>query len=428
MALERTISVANPSPYERSDFVEVDLEAVGLPVNLDERTLRVFRKWRGRELQEIPFQIDYPFGRGIRRRILTLFSQNTPPGDPDYKTPTAEFLLQEGSRRDFSNSANGHVLKIEHYSALGVGETAWDSAKRIIGVKLFNGGSPTTREQIQSDGLQIYFSLVPRPEITAPINYSGAAPSILHHRAWKETDAPEVLAPYRTHPPEKRWGQLTHVDVSALPWERRSYQLISLLGEPGKEPEYELVWSNAGPLRATIALKSAAIHLEFGGSPYFQPDKRELICHLYRVISLYPHQEYYTEQLILRPEGAPERDRISLAFRAYYSSYLDFTDDVDHFLARFEDIPDYFAIWKSFTSQHRGYAFASDTHVRDVRSTVTKTRWRLDRSHEHRCVHMFLLHGFHEERFDRFHEIGHSWYERLLKPLRALPLNRYVSP
>jgi len=428
MTFKHIIKVANPSPYERSDYVEVDLESAGVPSGLDDKSLRLFRVWPS-GLSVEPFQIDYPFGPSAGYRILTLFSRNTPPGDVDYKLHTAEFVLEEGTAGDFGDNLNSQFLRIEHFSVPARGEEFWSPGNRYVGVKLCNGGVPTQQSQIVFDGLQVYFSLVPRPELNAPINYCGAATSILHQRAWRG-GAPETLAPvlFRPHPPEKRWGQLTHIDMAAFPWERRPYQLESMLGQPGEEPEYKLVWSNTGSLRATIALKSSRLQVRYVGKPFFQPNEKALTCHLYRIISVYPNKEFYTEQLILRPDeqvGAG-KDRISLSFRAYYCSYIDYPEGMPVTVARLENIPDYFSVWRSFAEQHRGYAFASEMHVRDLRLTGSHMRWRLERGHEHKCIHLFPFHGYSEGGFDPFHEIGHAWYEWLFKPLLSIPANRYV--
>jgi hypothetical protein len=415
------VNVANPSPYERSDFVEIDdLNALGVPSTLGDRNLRLIRQWPGGSTEEVAFQIDYPFGKKAGYRTVVFFSRNTPQGDPEYRQHTAEFSLEEGTPRDFPGAVSPDVLNVEHYSTPGVRQNTWDPKTDITGVELSNG----------SEGLQVYFSLVPRPDPYPPCNYSGAVTSILHQRASRTTGAGEVLAPFQPSPP-KRWGQLTQLDFYPLPWERRWYQEESMLGQEGDEPRYTLAWSKTGPLRATVTLRSRPIQVHYGGEPFFEPANRKLTCHLYRIISMYPDKEFYTEQLIVRPEGAgldPGR-RMSLAFRAHYYSYLGYPDDVQHQLARFEHIPDYFALWKSFATHRRGLAFASDSHVRSLQVTPPEIRWRLQLGHEYRCVHHFPFHSWPEEGFAPFHEIGHTgWYERLLKPLQALPVNRYEIP
>lgn len=425
----QTIVVANPSPYERSDFVEIDdLSALGVPPDLDEGNLRLMRLWENGSSEEVDAQIDYPFGKKARYRSLTFFSRNTPPGDEHYTRPTARFSLEQEKPRD-SRDLN---LKIEHYSDPEVCEEKWDPARDIKGVKLSNGIAPPNPRRDDLSGIQPYFSLVSRRDPNCGYNYSGAATSILHHRQWKETWTGDILAPHdppSDHAAEKRWGQVTRLDLYPLPWERRFYQKVFLVGQEGRsEPRYTLAWSKAGPVRATVSLKSDPFPVRYESAPYFGSQNVELACHLYRIISLYPNKEYYTEQLIVRPEGGDlnPRKRISLGFRAHYYSYLDYSDGVPMGLSRFEHIPDYFTVWRSFAWHHRGYAFASDSHVRELRATPSEIRWRLQLGHEHRCIHLFPFHVIGEEPPQPFNAIGTGWYARLLKPLQALPLNRYV--
>jgi hypothetical protein len=199
-----------------------------------------------------------------------------------------------------------------------------------------------------------------------------------------------------------------------------------LLEKHGREREYTLVWSNSGPVRASVTLKSEPILLRYVGKPFFQrPDETVLTCYLYRIVSFYPDKEYYTEQLSVQPERFPD---ISLAFRAHYSAYTDFYEAVRTSLARFESIPDYFAVWKNFAQQYWGYGFAADSHIRNLDVQGSKIQWRLQVGHNHRCVHYFMWHCFPDNQFDAYHQIGHSgWYESVFKPLQSLPLNRYVS-
>lgn len=439
MAFQKTILVANPSPYQRSDFVEVDdLKALGVPPELDSGNLRLMRQWPGGSREEVACQIDYPFGKLAKYRSLTFFARDVPPGDPDYRGHTAQFSLEEGPPRDFREAVNPEALKVEHCSAPGTFQRVWDPKKNVIGVELSNAIAPTDPNYDYRPGMRIYFSLVPRPEVASQYNYAGAATSILHYRSWLMEGA-DVLAPHDSpHSPRKRWGQLTALDFYPMPWERRYYQTESLLGEGGREPAYTLAWSNAGPLRATVTLQSEPIQVHYNGAPFLKPDKRDLRCRLYRIIFVYPEKEFYTEQLVVRPEGdgIDPSDRISLSFRAHYYSYLDYPNEVRVELARSEKIPDYFAVWRWFGGPRRGYAFASDSHVRALQvwpewpdMPPAEIRWRLQLGHEHRCVHLFpLFLADPAARFEPFHEVGHTaWYERLWKPLQVVPLNRYVS-
>ena len=41
------IKVVNPSPYDRSDYVEVDLESYGVDPSFNENSLRLFKQENG---------------------------------------------------------------------------------------------------------------------------------------------------------------------------------------------------------------------------------------------------------------------------------------------------------------------------------------------------------------------------------------------
>jgi hypothetical protein len=453
MALPIIIEVANPSTYDRSDYVEVDLASYGVTVAEADQRLRLFRIWseeKGHEnKEEIAYQIDRLFGVSNPRRVLTFISSATPRSKKDnYKKPGAKFRLEvhdpaAGDPPDEEKlraAVHADLLKIEHYTTSPGCDSKWDPAKDVIGVKLFNGGElpPLDHRDRAESGLQVYFSLVARPDQFSPFNYVGAATSVLHHRAWKhDPHFGEILvAPmaFRDHAPQKRWGQLTSIEFYSLPWERRWYQSESLLGKPGNEPRYTLAWSQTGPLRATVTLKSKPIQVRCGGGPFFQPRERTIPCCLYRVISLYPKREFYTEQLFINVEGEgiPElEERVSLAFRAWYHSYVDYPPEVSPVPARLsEDIPDYFAVWRQFSNERRGYAFACDSHVRNFILRGAETTWRLQLGHDHRSVHAFPFHPAPTGiagGINPLQEVGHTaWYEWLYKPLQAIPLKRYV--
>ena len=68
-----TINVANPSPYERGDYVETDLESLGVDPGLDESSLRLLRLHQDGQCAEIPFQIDRVLGQDMPKRMLNLY-------------------------------------------------------------------------------------------------------------------------------------------------------------------------------------------------------------------------------------------------------------------------------------------------------------------------------------------------------------------
>lgn len=412
MPFQHEFKVANPSSYSRDDYVEVDMETLDVPASLDEKSLKLSRVTGHQRLEEIPFQIDSVLGAGSRKRVLTFLSWATPPGAENYTGPEmATFVLEEGSPKDFLSARTRDDLWIAHYyeepesgePANGFNK-AWDPGRKVYGVQLF------------SDALEVYFSLVPHPWLTAT-NLAGAATSVVLRRAREWMRSPgEMLSPFELRDERARWGQMTHIALYPLPWERRWFHKKSLLKAEG---EYELVWSHSGPIRSVVTLKSEPFTIRYEGAPYFAPDTVDVTCHLYRVISSYPGKGYYVEQLYVRTESG-----LMLAFTPYFASFLSYGPGVAAELSRFEHVPDFFAVWRHFGPMHYGYGFASETHVRDVRLNGDEIGWRLQLGHDCKCLHYFMLNSdYASPPLDPFGEIGHfGWYEKILKPLRVLPI------
>ena len=114
MPFQHEFKVANPSSYPRDDYVEVDMETLGVPASLNEKSLKLSRVTGHKEhqrLEEIPFQIDSVLGANSPKRVLTFLSTATPPGADDYTGPeTATFKLEEGTPKDFSSAADERPL------------------------------------------------------------------------------------------------------------------------------------------------------------------------------------------------------------------------------------------------------------------------------------------------------------------------------
>jgi len=293
-------------------------------------------------------------------------------------------------------------------------------------------------------GLELYFSLIPRPLDDSPANYTGAITSLLHQRAYDCFGCDDLLSPlfklgeYEAHKGWVRWGQLTRLDFYPTAWATQWYTTVDLLTDPEKkddrnrgERSYSLVWSNVGPHRATVTLASDPFTVPYSFRPLLDRDDVTLTARLYRVISLYPGQEHYTEQLIVRPEQYPA---LSLAFRAHYLSHLDVPSKPAPQLvfARNELAPDYWAVWWDWMDSpppyqcNLGYSFASDSHARSLTLRGCELTWRLQLGHEHRCVHGFLYepHGA----YGPLHTVAHDfWYLKLFKPLEVYPFTRYLE-
>ena len=404
-----TIDVSNPSPYERSDHVQVELEKLGVDPSFNEEHLKLSRKNKDGSLTEVPYQIDYPEGKEPLRGILSFRSERTPPGLDDYSQTGATFLLEKGAPTLFRGPGE---LSVWHYYELAAGgeppdgfNEKWDKIRKAYGVKLRN------------DSFDFYVSLVPHPRFPTTVDYTGSVTNVRHHEAEWRTGAGEVLCPWGQCP-DKRWGQLTRLEFFPLPWESEESRSLSLLGQG-----YELVWSRSGPIRAMVALKSQPFTIRYDGAPFFKPSQVEVRCNLYRVLSVYPKEACYVEELfVLAGDGT------SISFRPYFLSVVHHPEAVQITCARFEHIPDYFAVWKHFAGLHFGYGFAADSHARGLETKGNQIVWRLGLSHRATSVHAFMFHGW-GERVDPFHWIGHhGWYEKVYKPLRTFPLQHGYAP
>jgi hypothetical protein len=401
MGYSKDFEVANPSSYPRSDYVDVDMQMLGVPKNLDQKSLRLFRINPDDSLTEIPYQIDYILGRKAGNRIMTFLSTHTPPGPDDYSCPTAWFRLEEGEPFDFSLPYNSLWIGYYHKSpkpdeSEDGFNCVWDKARDLYGVKLYN-----TR-------LEIYFSLVSHPRVWSEIDYTGSATSI-----FLEGAPEDMLSPWEPFP-SARWGQLTDLVLFPLDQDSSQSQKVSLF-----EKEYEIVWSSSGLLRAGFTLKSEPIVITYKGSPSSsEPEEKRITCNLYRVIHVYPDKPHYTEELFVRTE-----DGHSISFSPYYYSSVHSVPGVNRELKRFDHIPDYFAVWMHFATLYYGFSFAADEHIRNVQTYEDEIRWGLPPAQYIKSVHLFMFHSIHFGLFDPFHEIGHyGWYERILKPLEVIPL------
>jgi len=405
------IGVANPSPYERSDYVEVDLNKCGVDSSLGASDLKLFRVTPGGgPWQEVPYQIDHVLGNNVpggTKRVLTFLATNVPGGPhDDYRAAAIKYVLEQGTPTNFLSNVQKDLLWVGQYYEQPQGDEPADGFNRIwapgrnaYGVKLKNGR------------MEVYFSLVPHPKQWTAIDYAGAMTSLWFKDAEAATGAGEMLAPFQ-NAPEKRWGQIANIAFFPFPWQVTEMSKISLLGK-----RYELVWANAGTMRATVTVRSEPFVVVCRGNGVMQPEVVELRCRLYRVLSVYPEKPFVAEDVFVLTEQG-----MSLRFRACYYSHLSYPHGMNTELKRFEHIPDYFAFWKDFSEVHRGLGFASDMHIREVKHDASEIQWRLQLSHVKRCVHYAMFHGYADSSFDKFHDVGHfAWYERAYKPLRVVP-------
>ena len=162
------INVSNPSSYIRSDYVEVNLQQLGVPSELDCKNLKLSMLVNGKK-EEIAYQIDSVLGNDSPVRILTFISKDTPPCVEDYSCCSAQFELEEGIPANYS--IYNQSIGIDHYYThpdilLNDAEDGfnkiWTAGRDMSGVKIRNGK------------LEFYISLVAHPKANTAIDYSGA--------------------------------------------------------------------------------------------------------------------------------------------------------------------------------------------------------------------------------------------------------------
>jgi hypothetical protein len=412
---QKKFKVANPSPYERSDYVEVGLETLGVPPELDENSLKLFRLYEDNKSEEIPYQIDCISGNNNGRRFMTFFSKNTTSGSDDYGKVSARYLLEEGKpsypHEDKENLWVGHYYEDSKNNEPKDGfNKKWYGTRKVKGVKFYN------------NKIEFYFSLV--PGLSEEVNFTGAVTNLHLKEAREKTGSGEMLAIDWEYT-KKRWGQLTHLAFFPLPWRTEWFQKISML-----ENKYNLIYSKSGPIKAIVTLKSESLEIKYIGTPYFDPESKNIKGNLYRIIHLYPETSFYMEDIFLQTENG-----VSLSFRPYYSSFLyypnvdysqlhknvDYSQVPDDYMAN----PSFFTLWKHFSRDSRGFGFASNIRIRSLEFDSGEIQWRLPNSHHNRCIHFFMYNSPPDPGRAPLHTIGHEgWYEKIFRPLEVIPLSK----
>jgi len=375
---ETRFSVSNPSPYDRTDYVQVSLKSLNVPDKLDEESLALYKEHPDGHRQPIAAQIDYPAGRDGGIRVLSFLCPEAPRGSEDYSDEAAHFVLMEEMPQSPSKPENLWIGYYHPEPEIGEPDDGFNIVHRdnrpLNGVKLANGT------------IEAYFSLVPGP--SSERSLKGAVTSVLNHEAQLYTYSGEMLAPYWKDS-NAFWGQVTQLVFFPLPWNPRWFHRYDLMQE---QYQYALVWAKAGPVRATVAFRLGPISVSYDGAPVFD-GHRDTVCDFYRMLYMYPRDDargdqkpFYMEELFVLMRDK----RRSVAFRPYFASKV-VPADIPPEVKRFEHIPDYFAVWKHFGPNYRGYGFASDAHIRGLEVLGDQMRWRLPLAHHKRCVHYFPL-------------------------------------
>ena len=389
--MQWTFSVSNPSPYPRSDFVRIDLDRFPGAGSYPTSGFAL-NSLSPDGARPVPFQIDYIFGENLGRRELVFLARSVPASKEDaYATRSAEYALHADEKPTSQ-------IEMSKFHDTGLA---------------FNSGSPQPRKhqdkllwdeptdvELWNRGFRVRIRVTDGAATSAFLNYrlfSTGFGEVIQF-AWEPSQAP---GPF--------WASLNSVDFGVRRTSDRA---------PACSPKFNIVWARCGPCRAVLALRSQRLTAV----------TESQAAHLYRVVSVYGTVDapdlrtYYGDDLVLLDDV----NQKPISFSPLLSSLLAPPNEPTELMYR-DDIPDYFAAWKYFGVDRRGFCAASDTHIETPEVKDSAVNWRIEASTGCKCLSYFAYHGDLGEPFAPTHAVGRfGWYERLLKPIEVV-LNSIVK-
>ena len=415
MTYKTTIDIANPSNKKRSGYAQVNLESLGIPEELilqakkqllETKTTNDFGlSLKDAKGDQVPYQIDHVFGSDLSHKGVLVIQCDNVDGmenNDDYKNKSISYVLTDNESSTVKKPDNlliewyyGPQKPCEPYSLEPL------TSKPLYGIKLCNGA------------IELFFSLKNKLDPDLDVCYTGSVTSINHCQAPGDLTSP--FKDIDDKPPWARWGQVTDIALFPTPWDVTWFTKIPLW-----DHEYELVYRKDGPVRSIASFRAGPFFMKYKGEPFFNEKINPVECYLYRILYAFPNQPFYFEQLVVL-----SKDGHSLSFRPYFLSVIPTLVKEQSSFNRFEHVPDYFAVWRSWASLDIGYGFTSDSHIRGITIQGNDTRWRLQNSHMKTCIHAFnSVNGKLQDTKERLKYIGDEWYEHIFKPLRPTPLSQ----
>lgn len=413
--------VGNPSECVRTDFVQVDLEALNVDGHLDEHDLVLYRSPDGKPTgAPIPFQIDHILGRtGHRLRVLSFVATDVPcrpPGDltDNYASPRAK-TRYELRQKDHPARQSDHPTWpwIGYYYATPMAGEPPDGFNRA-----YFKDRPLRGFKIANSALEAYVNLR-----CGKASTPGAVTSAVRTDANEQLGFGEMLAsslePWSCEPrdwPDRCWGHLSSVSISlGRTANGRDHSLCCQL----EDCQHHLVWNREGPVRAVAVIRVdlPAATIGAAGSKNFRQLSEPS---LFRVLSVYSGEgrPYYNEETIVTDESGGKT--WALEHSPSYRAMLP-PASPEIRCHRLPDVPDYFALWRHFgPMNYRGYGYACNAHVKDLTICGGQVSWRLGMNTYCVSSNDFYFHRWYPAGFDPLNDIGVAWYARILKPLRAL--------
>ncbi|MFZ2445342.1 MAG: hypothetical protein WAW37_03205 [Syntrophobacteraceae bacterium] len=254
--------------------------------------------------------------------------------------------------------------------------------------------------ELENENINLWFSLLNRNGLV------GCATSFRLNS--KPSSCKEMLDYWQIdcqrHNQNKQFMKINKLIVPSAPW--------SLTEIDTRTVEFQVIYHSIGPIRGVVTLRSAPIFIPIEVKPAFQ---RQYPSYLYRVISIYPHQNWVSEELFLVVDYIEES--FSTFFIPYYYMWCDFGTET--YLYRYDGITGWFALGNRF-EPFPSYGFATHSHsdrpaILDFNDLKAhrEYEWKLGLGQQFRSLHAFNVCTV----CDNF--IGRLWYTQLLDKLTA---------
>lgn len=370
------LAVFNPSNYERRGFVSTPWQPIYKQTGIAPEKL-VLRDAVGNRLQCQVDQIDP--SDSSQDTLTFLLDTDICPGPEDYSRISVLVSVDQGEPL----SDKLFEPRMETYSG-------------TRGIKLFN------------KHMEIWFNLLSGLNNDSQNWYAGSATTVLlDGKEFLDTTQIDSsgVDHWLTHDPNKRCMQIEQLKLMRPAWETTVDEQISLYN-----CQYQLVQKSCGPIRATFTVASSPFYYNF-----FDPmvgKECNMMCRLYRVVSLYAGTQYLMEDMYIKGNIGGEsktETTTNLHFSPRYLAHFSMNQaSINHL--------DQTPSWLTIGSDCAGYGFAADAGTTSIiRNGDKQFVWDLATCKNLRSVHLFM-----RDRQEIVNSCtGDHWYKLIYKPLKA---------
>ena len=355
---------------DRNGYVEISLDdicsSLGVP-NAQLQNIRLKDKFGN----HINHQIDERFPNDRSKDVLIFKAK-----------PSSIISIYQNeddiNRQNYSNN----ILKLigyKHYQAQG-NELTINDYSDLRGIELLN------------DNIKMWFALSLHDKLAGcSTSFSlNSKPYLLCNNEmldfWKHC--------CNDHDPRKHFMKINKIVIPYPMWD---FSEISL-----DDINYSVVYHHIGSVRATVTLKSTPITIHTEDE---QGNTNNYNSCLYRLLSIYPTNDFILEELILKITYKHQDSQIH--FSPYYSMFIDFGYPCT--ISKHDNISDWFSISNDIMPPFPSYGFATNSHCERPYITNEKEfNWNLRMSKSIRNIHSFAVNMYADDR------IGRLWYENIL--------------